>query len=404
MQTNLAEFTNKIDEQSELENIIRSCVHCGFCNATCPTYLLTGNELNGPRGRIYLIKEMLEGGNVSQHTQHYLDQCLGCRACETTCPSGVEYSRLMDLAAVVVEDKVSRPYFDRIIRQLILIVFPYRQRFKRLMQLATLFKPCLPKSFANLIPKNTVLKKQALPLHKRTVLCLSGCVQPALAPKIDLAAERLLNKFEISLVQIKEPMCCGALSYHLSEHDKAKLSAKKNIDSCWPLIEQGVEAITMTASGCGLALKEYVTLLQYDSEYAEKAKQFSVLVKDISEILILEDLSGFSADNKRVAFQSPCSLQHGQGLSGVVQLVLQRAGLQLVATKNSHLCCGSAGVYSILQADMAEQLRDQKLADLSVEDADCIVTANIGCLSHLQAKSEKPIVHWLELLESVGRI
>jgi len=273
-----------------------------------------------------------------------------------------------------------------------------------LLQFARLLKPCLPKSFADLIPKKIVAKDQVQQLYKRKVLCLSGCVQPTLAPTIDLAAERLLNKFEISLVQIKEPMCCGALSYHLSEHDKAKLSAKKNIDSCWPLIEQGVEAITMTASGCGLALKEYVTLLQYDSEYAEKAKQFSVLVKDISEILILEDLSGFSADNKRVAFQSPCSLQHGQGLSGVVQLVLQRAGLQLVATKNSHLCCGSAGVYSILQADMAEQLRDQKLADLSVEDAGCIVTANIGCLSHLQAKSEKPIVHWLELLESVGRI
>ena len=217
MQTNLAKFTKTIDEHSELENIIRSCVHCGFCNASCPTYLLTGNELNGPRGRIYLIKEMLEGGNVSQHTQHYLDQCLGCRACETTCPSGVEYSRLMDLAAVVVEDKVSRPYFDRIIRQLILIVFPYRQRFNMLLQFARLLKPCLPKSFADLIPKKIVAKDQVQQLYKRKVLCLSGCVQPTLAPTIDLAAERLLNKFEISLVQIKEPMCCGALSYHLSE-------------------------------------------------------------------------------------------------------------------------------------------------------------------------------------------
>lgn len=400
MQTNLASFVKQTTEHDELDKILRSCVHCGFCNATCPTYLLTGNELDGPRGRIYLLKQMLEGDSVSQLTQHHLDRCLNCLACETTCPSGVEYGRLLDLGRVHVEQKVARVWWDIIQRQLMSLVFPFRQRFKLLIQLARLSKPFLPKVIRHKIPVVKIANDRIQTKHPRKILLLTGCVQPDLAPAIDVAAAEVLNKLHVSLVQVDTIQCCGALNYHLSEHEKAKAMARHNIDACWPQIEQGIEAIMMTASGCGVMLKDYAKILQHDVSYAKKALRFSALVKDLSEILIGENLSVFKASTKRVAFQSPCTLQHGQKLAGVVELILDKIGLNLIKVDNEHLCCGSAGMYSLLQPELSEQLRDNKLRDLQSDQVDYIATANIGCLTHLQAKTSTKVVHWVELLET----
>ena len=399
MQTNLAEFVKSRDEHDELDKILRSCVHCGFCNATCPTYQLTGDELDGPRGRIYLIKQMLEGGEVGRVTQRHLDRCLSCQSCETTCPSGVEYGRLLDLGRVMVEEKVSRTLPDQIKRRLMLAVFPYRFRFKCLMGAARLFKPLLPVRFKKKIPKNIKSKEWPQAIHDRKVLIFSGCVQPTLNPVIDSVAARVLDRLGISLISVSKSGCCGALSYHLSEHEQAKQFARKNIDACWPFIEQGIEAIIMTSSGCGVLLKDYVSLLQYDKNYAEKAKRFSEKVKDISEILINEDLSRFIAGKIKVAFQSPCTLQHGQKLPGLVEKVLQKIGYSLTAVKDAHLCCGSAGVYSLLQPELSEQLKANKLKALHGQQPDLIATSNIGCLTHLQSSSQVNVIHWLELLD-----
>jgi len=403
MQVNLAEFVKSRDGHDELEQIIRSCVHCGFCNATCPTYQLTGNELDGPRGRIYLLKQMLEGESVGSVTQQHLDRCLSCRSCETTCPSGVEYGRLLDLGRVIVDEKVSRSLLDQTKRKLMLFIFPNRQRFNWLIQLSRLCKPILPRILKQKIPARQKTENWPLTNHFRKVLLLTGCVQPALAPSIDISAARVLDKLGISLIQVKSTLCCGALNYHLSEHDKARALARQNIDQCWPLIKQGVEAIIMTASGCGVTLKEYAKILQYDPEYAQKAQLFSALVKDISEIILDQDLSAFSADNTRVVFQSPCTLQHGQQLAGVVESILRKIGYDLTDSDNAHICCGSAGVYSILQPELSEKLRDNKLQDLHLENADCIATANIGCLTHLQAGSSTKVIHWIDLLDEKSK-
>lgn len=399
MQINLAEFVKSRVEHDELEQIIRSCVHCGFCNATCPTYQLTADELDGPRGRIYLLKQVLEGGVVGAVTQQHLDRCLSCRSCETTCPSGVEFGRLLDLGRVIVDEKVSRPLLDQIKRKFMLFVFPDRQRFSWLMFMSRLCRPVLPELLKQKIPAKQQTKDVNLNTHSRKVLLLAGCVQPSLAPSIDISAAKVLDKLGISLIQVKSTMCCGALDYHLSEHDKARALARKNIDQCWPFIKQGVEAIIMTASGCGVTLKEYAKILKYDPDYAQKAQRFSALVKDISEIIQNQDLSVFKADNTKVAFQSPCTLQHGQQLAGVVESILGKIGYDLTATDNAHMCCGSAGVYSLLQPELSEKLRDIKLQDLHLENADYIATANIGCLTHLQARSSTKVVHWIELLD-----
>ncbi len=399
MQTKLADNIKTKPEQAEIEHILRACVHCGFCNATCPTYQLTGDELDSPRGRIYLLKQVFEGEKVSQITQRHLDRCLSCRSCETTCPSDVEYGRLLDLGRIVVDENVARSFSDQLMRQMILLVFPYRQRFKRVIQFARWSRALLPKTVREKIPVKQRSENWTNSHHSRKIVILPGCVQPTLAPEIDLAAAKVLDKLGISLISLESSACCGALNYHLSAHEKAKALARNNIDACWSYIEQGVEAITMTASGCGLALKEYATILQYDRDYAIKAKRFSALVKDLGEIIRDEDLSIFQGHNIKVAYQSPCTLQHGQKLPGVVESILQDIGCELVDVDQSHICCGSAGVYSLLQTALSEQLRDQKLEALQTNHADCIATANIGCLTHLQAKTSIKVMHWIMLLD-----
>jgi len=398
MQTHLADFVKGMPEHDELAGIIRSCVHCGFCNATCPTYQLTGNELDGPRGRIYLLKQVLEGQAVSGLTQQHLDNCLNCQACESTCPSGVRYGRLLDLTLPVVDARVKRTVTRQIMRYAIKQIFPYRQCFSRLLTITRWLKPVLPKALKKKIPIRQPDGFWPDAVHSRKILLLTGCVQPTLAAGIDSAAARVLDKIGISLLPLPNSTCCGALNYHLADHSQAMQFARQTIDVCWPYLEQGVEAITMTASGCDLMLKDYGTLLQHDRDYAAKALQFSARIKDLSEVLAAEDLHVFSADTRKIAFQSPCTLQHGLKLGGVVENILRTIGFELVPVADGHLCCGSAGVYSLLQPDLSRLLLNNKLQALEAQQPDVIATANIGCLNHLQSAATKPVVHWLELL------
>ncbi|WAK00640.1 glycolate oxidase subunit GlcF [Methylobacter sp. YRD-M1] len=398
MQTNLAEFVKRKPGHDELESILRACVHCGFCNATCPTYQLLGNELDSPRGRIYLLKQMLEGEPVTRITQQHLDRCLSCRSCETTCPSGVRYGRLLDLGRVMLDERVGRAAGQKILRGLIKAVLPYRTRFDALLHGVRLIKPVLPQTLKNKIPDREKVPGWPAAIHARKMLIMPGCVQQALAPSIDAATAGVLDKLGISLIQVKAAGCCGALDYHLSDHEKALAFARKNIDACWPYIEQGAEAIIMTASGCGVMVKDYGELLRHDHDYAEKAMRFSALVKDVSVVLMSEDLSQFKGDGRKVAFQSPCTLQHGQKITGTVEAILEKVGYRLTAVADAHLCCGSAGVYSLLEPALSRQLLHNKLQALQANEPDLIVTANIGCLNHLQSDRSVKVLHWIELL------
>ncbi len=399
MQTNFAESFKAIPETEELKKILQACVHCGFCTAVCPTYQILGDELDGPRGRIYLLKQMLQGENVSQLTQQHLDRCLNCLACETVCPSGVRYGRLRDIGQIILEDRVKRPPLQKITRSFIKKIFPYPLRFWLLINFARLTMPILPKEIRRKIPAKVSVAEWPKLKHSRRMIILSGCVQPVLAPEIDVASANVLDKQGISLVKIDSASCCGALNYHLSDRQQALSFARNNIDVCWPYIEQGIEAIVSTASGCGLMAKEYAELLKYDKQYADKAVKFSALVKDISEIVVNEDLSPFAAEIRpEIAFQAPCTLQHGQKIAGMVETILERVGYQLLAVDDGHICCGSAGVYSILQPGLSNQLLENKLQALQNNKPHFIATANIGCLSHLRTKSKVKVKHWIELL------
>ena len=408
MQTRLADHFLNTPEGREADGILRSCVHCGFCTATCPTYQLLGDERDGPRGRIYLIKQVLEGEAVSDRTQLHLDRCLTCRSCETTCPSGVRYGRLVDIARTVVDEQVTRSWLDRLQRFLLRAILPYPRRFAPLMGLAQSFRPYLPTPLRNKIPQ--VKSAGAWPecSRPRKMLVLKGCVQPSLAPSINAAAARVLDHLGIELVCAPDAGCCGAVSYHLSAHDEGLDFMRRNIDAWEPYLDQGIEAIVMTASGCGLMVKEYGVALQHDPAYAQRAARISDMTLDLVELLSREDLSAFRlAVPRRVAFQSPCTLQHGQRLGGAVENLLSRLGFTLTPVSNPHLCCGSAGTYSILQPDLSRRLLKDKLEALASGQPEAILTANIGCLTHLQSASPLPVLHWIEILDqalaSAGR-
>ena len=400
MKTNIkASLLNSAD--AELANqILRTCVHCGFCNATCPTYQLLGDENDGPRGRIYLIKQMLEGQAAGESTRNHLDRCLTCRNCETTCPSGVDYAHLLDIGRKKIEEQVPRHLKERITRQLLRSVLPYKQRFSPLLRLGQLFKPFLPAAIKKKIPKR-MAKGQLPPVaHSRKMIILDGCVQPALSPDINTATARVLHKLGISLLQIKDAGCCGAVSQHLSAEEEALAFMKRNIDAWWPAIESGIEAIVITASGCGAMIKEYGYYLRHDPDYAEKARKVSAMCKDISEVISQEDLSRINRVNpQKIAWHPPCTLQHGQKITGVVEQILTQCGFDLVPVQDQHLCCGSAGTYSILQPEIAQQLQKNKINALMENQPDMIVTANIGCQTHLQEVSERPVIHWIHLLD-----
>jgi glycolate oxidase iron-sulfur subunit len=376
-------------------------VHCGFCNATCPTYQLLGDELDGPRGRIYLIKQVLEGREPTRKTQLHLDRCLTCINCETTCPSGVEYGKLVDIGRELVEERVERPRGEQLFRWALRRVLPYPRRFTPLLRLGQLFRPLLPASVKTKIPPRVKTTAWPTTQHARRMLILEGCVQPAISPAINVAAARVLDKLDISAIRARGADCCGALSYHLTAPEEAKQFMRHNIDAWWPHIEAGAEAIIMTASGCGSVVKNYGRILKDDTGYRDKAARVSALTRDLSEILRDEDTSRLKPQAaRRIAFHPPCTLQHGQQIQGVVENILGELGFELIPVADSHLCCGSAGTYSILQPTLSQQLLDDKLEKLQRGDPELIATANIGCLTHLQTKARMPVVHWVELLDS----
>ena len=403
MQTNLADFIRDTPEGREADAILRKCVHCGFCTATCPTYLLLGDENDGPRGRIYLMKQALEDAAITGHTRLHLDRCLTCRACETTCPSGVRYGRLLDIGRKLVEAKTARPLWERLKRRALAAVLARRSVFALLLALGRLARPLLPGAIARSVPRKAPDSGAwPAPRRARRMLVLAGCVQPGLAPRINAAAARVLDRMGVSLVEAKGAGCCGALRHHLNFQDDGLDDARALIDAWWPHVEAGVEAIVMTASGCGVMVKEYAHLLERDSRYAAKAAKVSALIRDICEVIDAEsDRLGSPSpkSGERIAFHPPCTLQHGQAVRGVTERVLERAGFDLAPVPDAHLCCGSAGTYSILQPELSEQLRRSKLAALASTGAARVVTANIGCLAHLAAASSVPVEHWIETLD-----
>ncbi|HSU45035.1 MAG TPA: glycolate oxidase subunit GlcF [Casimicrobiaceae bacterium] len=405
METKLLPSVAATPEGKEAESILRACVHCGFCTATCPTYQLLGDELDGPRGRIYLIKQALEGGEVTAKTQLHLDRCLTCRACETTCPSGVRYGRLVDIGRKFVDDRVGRSAMDAARRGALRRGLLSRPLFGAALGLGRFAKGWLPRRLASSIPDVRSAGAWPAQSHARRVLIPAGCVQPSLAPNIDAATARVLDAAGISAVAVDDGGCCGALSYHLSEHDEARAFARRNIDAWWPHVEQGAEAIVVTASGCGVMVREYDHLLAGDPAYAARARRVAELARDPVELVApawaqVAPHIDRERTGARVAFHPPCTLQHGIGIRGAVERLLAGAGFALLPVADAHLCCGSAGTYSILQPELAGRLKVNKLHALEANVPDVIATANIGCMTHLQSGASVPVRHWIELIDA----
>ena len=407
METKLLPAFAATPEGQEAETILRACVHCGFCTATCPTYQLLRDELDGPRGRIYLIKQALEGGEVTQKTQLHLDRCLTCRSCETTCPSGVRYGRLVDIGRKFVEERVARSATDAARRSALRRGLLSRPLFGAALRLGRIAKPFLPRSVGAAIPDARAAGAWPPPRHPRRVLIPQGCVQPSLAPNIDAATARVLDRVGISAIAVADGGgCCGALSQHLSEHEEARALARRNIDAWWPHVERGADAIVVTASGCGVMVREYDHLLAHDRAYAGKAKRVAALARDPVEIVAAEwtalaPMIDRAQASTRVAFQAPCTLQHGLKIRGQVERVLADAGFALVPVADAHLCCGSAGTYSILQPEISARLKADKLHALQASRPQVIASANIGCITHLQSGTALPVRHWIELVDEV---
>ena len=399
MYVELAEDFKGTSFGDEASEILGKCVHCGFCTATCPTYQLLGDELDGPRGRIYLVKQLLESAEASETTRLHLDRCLTCRSCETTCPSGVNYGRLIELARPKVEALFQRPRFERLQRWL-LVRFLLSAWFGVLFRFGQIIRPALPQSLARHVLEKRPVGLRSESQGDRSVLMLEGCVQPSMAPQINAAAQRVLAKLDVNVITANKAGCCGALPLHLADSHRALNSMRQNIDAWWPQIEKGVDAIVMTASGCGVTVREYGQLLTDDPAYAEKAARVSGMTVDLCEYISPEDARGLgSCSGRRVAFHSPCTLQHGQGIRGRIESILESAGAILTPVQNTHLCCGAAGTYSVLQPELSSKLLDNKLSDLGQGDPEFLATANIGCLAHLASRSDPPVRHWIELID-----
>ena len=405
MQTNLAPQYQNTPDGQEAEAILRKCVHCGFCTATCPTYQLLGDELDGPRGRIYLIKQVLEGEAPTRSTQLHLDRCLTCRNCESTCPSGVEYGHLVDIGRKLVDAQVPRPASENALRWA-LKEGMNSPAFAPAMALGKLVRPLLPASLKNKIPAMRSAGKWPTRTHVRKVLLLKGCVQPAMLPRIDAATARVLDAVGVQAVFAKTATCCGAVKFHLNDQEGGKSQMRANIDAWWPYLEgqDAAEAILVNASGCGVMVKDYGHVLRDDLAYAAKAQRVSALAKDLSEWLpeLAEKLKGkLKTSAQPVVFHPPCTLQHGQKLKGGVENYLAQLGADVKPVLNEgHLCCGSAGTYSVLQPALAYQLRDRKLGHLKEAQAQVILSANIGCITHLQSGTTTPVQHWVEWLDA----
>ena len=411
MQTHLAPEFQGTPEGSAAEAILRRCVHCGFCTATCPTYQLLGDELDGPRGRIYLIKQVLEGETPTAATQQHLDRCLTCRNCESTCPSGVQYGQLVEIGRQVVEAKVERPREERVKRWLLKegLTSPL---FKPALRLGQALRPLVPGALKDKVPPAAGPRAHQWPrrAHPRKVLMLMGCVQPAMMPNINAATARVLDAAGVQTLVADEAGCCGAIRAHLNDHPGGLDDARRNIDAWWPMVDGHggeVEAIVMNASGCGVQVKDYGRLLAHDPHYAAKAARVSALTRDLSEYLpaLIPALRSRLGQDRpgarpRLAYHPPCTLQHGQQLRGGVEGLMRELGFEIAtAPSESHLCCGSAGTYSVLQPVLSKQLRERKLAALAPLAADAIVSANIGCIQHLQSGTGTPVRHWIEVLD-----
>ena len=401
MQTLLSEQARLLPRAAEAESILRSCVHCGFCNATCPTYQLLGDELDGPRGRIYLIKQVLEGHAPTAKTQLHLDRCLSCRNCETTCPSGVDYHNLLDIGRAVVDAAVPRSAGQRLLRQSLRAVVPNPGLFKRLINTGERLRALLPEALQAKLPRNVrPAGERTTARHPRQVLMLEGCVQPSLSPNTNAATARVLDRLQIGVIPVSQAGCCGAVDYHLDAQEAGLNRARRNIDAWWPSIENGAEAIVQTASGCGAFIKDYGHLLRHDPAYAFRAGRVSALARDLVEVLRDEPLEQLKVNAAtRIAFHCPCTLQHAQKLGGAVEALLTRLGFNLTPVPDSHLCCGSAGTWSLTQPELSRQLRDNRLNALESGQPQLIVTANIGCQIHLDGAGRTPVRHWIELVE-----
>jgi glycolate oxidase iron-sulfur subunit len=412
MQTNLADFIKDTHEGREAEAILRKCVHCGFCTATCPTYQLLGDELDGPRGRIYLIKQVLEGQPVTDKTQLHLDRCLTCRNCESTCPSGVQYGRLVDIGRHIVAKRVERPFAERAKRKL-LAEGMNSALFAPAMKLGQAMRWAVPESLKAKVPPAQEAGARPAPRHARRMLMLEGCVQPAMMPNINSAAARVLDQLGISLVTSPSAGCCGAVRFHLDYQEQGLNDMRRNIDAWLPMLEsKQAEGLAMTASGCGVMVREYGHHLAHDPAYADKARRVSAATRDLSEIVLAEEAALIplleAAARKRgagaatrVAYHPPCTLQHGQQVRGAAERILAAAGFELAPVAESHLCCGSAGAYSVLNPEISEQLKKRKLGNLEAGAPQMILSANVGCLTHLQSGTGTPVKHWIEAIDEL---
>ncbi|WP_454288045.1 glycolate oxidase subunit GlcF [Rhizobium arsenicireducens] len=420
MQTNFTAEQLADPHVAEAEGILRKCVHCGFCTATCPTYVTLGNELDSPRGRIYLIKDMLENGRpADKQIVTHIDRCLSCLACMTTCPSGVDYMHLVDHARIHIEKTYKRPLINRLTRGILAMTLPYPARFRAALGLARLGRP-----FAGLLKRIPALRPMGamLDLAPRSipaagdsarpathapkaakrgrVAILTGCAQPVLDPGINAATIRLLTRLGIEVVVPEGEGCCGALVHHMGREAQALDSARRNVDVWTREIDKGgLDAIVITASGCGTTIKDYGHMLRLDPAYAETAKRVSALAKDVTEYLSTLDLPVQDKKNLTVTYHSACSMQHGQKITMAPKILLKNAGFTVRDPAEGHLCCGSAGTYNIMQPEISEKLKARKVKNLEATRPDIIAAGNIGCMTQIGSGTAVPIVHTIELLD-----
>ena len=400
MDTTLAAPFASQKKAQKAADIIRNCVHCGFCTATCPTYQLLGDESDSPRGRIYLVRQLLETGSANDKTRLHLDRCLLCRSCETTCPSGVQYGQLLETGRELVEQVNPRPSINTLRRKWLSRGLVQTSLLTHAAKTGVRLRNWLPAGISKQLPEQWPDETWPAARHSRKMLVLEGCVQPALAPNTNLASARVLDTLGISLLREAPGGCCGAVGLHTSNQEMGREHARQRIDSWWPQIEQGIEAIIFTASGCGVTIRDYGEMFRDDPTYSQKAARISELAQDISEVVLAEinQLDANRGKGRKVAFHPPCTLQHGLKLGGVVEQILRASGYELVPVSDSHLCCGSAGTYSLFQPELSEKLKQNKLQALQQQSPELIATANIGCQQHLKTGTERKVVHWIELL------